>query len=240
VHIAGSKVFFDWEFVWVKQLKIDLHIHSCYSRDALSSPKSIIKKIKERQLDGVAITDHNNCNAWKELTSLGKGAGVLIVKGEEIKIKRNGRTMGEVLGYFMNEEVKSGSFDEIVDSLQDQGAVAAIPHPFDWFRNRLKEDLDTAIKRVKVMETLNSRCLFKGMNRKAAAYAKAHGLTEIAGSDGHAPREIGNAYTVCNGTTEEELRKAILKGKTRPEGKVASPFVHLYTTIAKLRIIRQL
>ena len=217
-----------------------MHVHSCYSEDGLSTPQSIIKKIKEKNLAGIAITDHNNCNAWNELIPLGKKENVLIVKGEEIKIKKQGRTVGEVLGYFMNREIKPAPFDEIIDSLHAQDAVAAIAHPFDWFRNAFKADLDNAIKRVKVMETFNSRCLSNSMNRKAAAYAKEHGLSAIAGSDAHAPMEIGNAFVECNGNSEEELRKAILQGKTKINGRLASPFIHIFSTIAKLRIIKKL
>jgi hypothetical protein len=216
-----------------------MHVHSCYSKDGLSAPKSIIKKIKEKNLAGIAITDHNNCNAWRELTALGKKENVLIVKGEEIKIKKQGRTVGEVLGYFMDKEVKPGPFNEVMDALDSQDAVAAIAHPFDTFRNAFI-DLDNAIKRVKVIETFNSRCLNKVPNLKAARYAKEHGLSAIAGSDGHTPWEIGNAFTECNAGNEEELRKAILLGKTKINGGLASPFIHIFSTIAKLRIIKKL
>lgn len=216
-----------------------MHVHSCCSEDGLSSPSSIIKKIKEKQLTGIAITDHNNCNAWKELTALAKKEGVLIVKGEEIKIKKQGRTVGEVLGYFMNKEVKPGQFGEVMDALDSQDAVAAIAHPFDTFRNAFL-DLDNAIKRVKVIETFNSRCLSNAPNLKAARYAKKRGLSAIAGSDAHTPWEIGNAFTECNAGSEEELRKAIRLGKTKINGRLASPFIHIFSTIAKLRIIKKL
>ncbi|MDP2973903.1 MAG: PHP-associated domain-containing protein, partial [Candidatus Diapherotrites archaeon] len=117
--------------------------------------------------------------------------------------------------------------------------IAAIAHPFDTFRNAFL-DLDNAIKRVKVIETFNCRCLTNGPNKKAAAYAKKHGLSAIAGSDAHTPREIGNAFTECNAGSEEELRKAILLGKTKVQGKIALPLVHLFSPIAKLGLIKKL
>ena len=40
-------------------LKLDLHIHSQYSEDATGSPKDIIKILKKKGLQGMAITDHN-------------------------------------------------------------------------------------------------------------------------------------------------------------------------------------
>jgi len=56
----------------VTSLKIDLHIHSQYSTDGLSKPESIVKRAKKKGLDGIAITDHNNTQAWKPLLSLAK------------------------------------------------------------------------------------------------------------------------------------------------------------------------
>ncbi len=40
-------------------IKLDLHIHSQYSEDAIGSPKDIIKSLKKKGLQGMAITDHN-------------------------------------------------------------------------------------------------------------------------------------------------------------------------------------
>ena len=41
-------------------IKLDLHVHSQYSEDGAGSPKDIIKSLKKKGLNGVAITDHNN------------------------------------------------------------------------------------------------------------------------------------------------------------------------------------
>ncbi len=220
-------------------MKIDLHIHSCYSKDALSTPRSIIRRIRERQLDGIAITDHDNCRAWPELVKLGKREKLLIIKGEEIKVKEGKRTVGEVIGLFMNKEVKPASFGEVVDSLDSQGAMAVIPHPFDWFRTPFR-NLDSAIKRVKALEVFNSRCIFSSMNLKAERYAREHNMLAVAGSDAHVPLEIGNAYVECKAQSEEELRKAILKNKAKIFGTVTSPLIHVFSPIARLGLIKKL
>lgn len=220
-------------------MKIDLHIHSCYSKDGLSTPKSIIAKAKEKKLGGIAITDHDNCLAWKELTDLGKKNGLIVVKGEEIKIKENGKTLGELSGLFMSKEVKSSSFGEVVDALKAQGAVCAIQHPFDWFRKPFR-DLDNATKRVKHIEVFNSRCIFSGMNQKALDYAITHNLGKVAGSDAHTPWEIGNAFIECDAQNEEDLKKAILLGKMKTSGKLSSPLFHLFSPLAKNKILKEL
>lgn len=40
-------------------MRFDLHIHSGYSFDSLLDPKRIIKKAIKKNLNGIAITDHN-------------------------------------------------------------------------------------------------------------------------------------------------------------------------------------
>ena len=44
-------------------LKIDLHSHSYFSGDGVSSLESMIASARRKGLDGFAITDHNTCDA---------------------------------------------------------------------------------------------------------------------------------------------------------------------------------
>ncbi|MCD6325872.1 PHP domain-containing protein, partial [Candidatus Bathyarchaeota archaeon] len=40
-------------------LKIDFHVHTCYSGDCSTSLRDVISYSKKKGLDGVVITDHN-------------------------------------------------------------------------------------------------------------------------------------------------------------------------------------
>jgi hypothetical protein len=40
-------------------MKVDMHVHTCYSKDATLSLETIIESCRLRGLDGVAIADHN-------------------------------------------------------------------------------------------------------------------------------------------------------------------------------------
>jgi len=42
---------------------IDLHCHSFFSGDGVSSPEEMIAAARARGLHGFAITDHNTCDA---------------------------------------------------------------------------------------------------------------------------------------------------------------------------------
>ena len=42
---------------------IDLHTHSFFSGDGVSSPEDLIASAQAKGLHGIAITDHNTCDA---------------------------------------------------------------------------------------------------------------------------------------------------------------------------------
>src|SRR5258708_8784427 len=52
-------------------IKIDLHCHSFFSGDGVSSPEQLIEAARAKGLDGFAITDHNTCDAVKYMIDKG-------------------------------------------------------------------------------------------------------------------------------------------------------------------------
>ena len=44
-------------------VKIDLHCHSFFSGDGVSSPEQLIEAARRKQLNAFVITDHNTCDA---------------------------------------------------------------------------------------------------------------------------------------------------------------------------------
>ena len=53
-------------------MKLDPHIHSTYSGDAVNTPKEIIEKSKSLGLDIIAISDHNTVKGNEEARKLSK------------------------------------------------------------------------------------------------------------------------------------------------------------------------
>lgn len=91
---------------------IDLHIHTTYS-DGADTVIEVLKNAEKLKLEYISITDHDNCNVYKELESLnikdyfsGK-----IIPGIEIKCAYKGRLM-EVLGYKINPKKMQAWADE--------------------------------------------------------------------------------------------------------------------------------
>jgi predicted RecA/RadA family phage recombinase len=49
----------------------DLHLHTHYSADACGSPEAMVAAAKHKGLSGIALADHNTCDAVEYLTRKG-------------------------------------------------------------------------------------------------------------------------------------------------------------------------
>ncbi|MDO8647639.1 MAG: PHP domain-containing protein [Candidatus Diapherotrites archaeon] len=217
--------------------KFDLHLHSLHSADALPKPESIAKQALKQGLAGFAITDHNSTAAFAEFKKLQKqNRKLLIVLGEEVKIIENEKCAGELLCYFLQEEIKPASFGEILDSAKEQDALTSIAHPFDIRRAGFAKDLGKEFRKVDAIEVFNGRACDKEVNEKAASFIEKHKFPFTAGSDAHSLGEIGLAGVECNAKNKEELRKAILKRKCKVFGSETTSAFNQAIISAKARI----
>ncbi len=201
-------------------MKIDLHTHSCYSYDGLSSPRETLLVAREKGLAGIALTDHNTVKGWNEALVAAKELNMLVVLGEEIKTER-----GDILGLFLKEEIKSRQAEEVVKEIKAQGGLVVIPHPFHLFERfrgleMYKELLDG-------IEVLNARLPFYDADKSALAFAQKNNLAMTAGSDAHYCAGVGYAYTTVEATENlEEFKAGILEKRSVAEGQ-KSPLFHL-------------
>lgn len=114
----------------------------------------------------------------------------------------------KIIRVFLNEEIKSRKFDEILDEIKDQDGISIIPHPF---KNKMhKTDL---WKKVDLIEGLNARTSRK-LNLKVRILAKQFGLPVIAGSEAHTSFEIGQVRTIIEeeNIDSDKIKQSFLKG----------------------------
>ena len=64
-------------------MKIDLHNHTNYS-DGVMTPEELLIHAKERNVDIMALTDHDSVFGCEEIEELSKKYGVKIIKGMEL------------------------------------------------------------------------------------------------------------------------------------------------------------
>ena len=208
--------------------KVDLHVHTAYSDDCLTTCSDVLRWARRRGLDAVAITDHNTIAG---AVALAKLSPLPIIVGEEIRT-----SCGEIIGLFLKEEVPANlSPRETVHRIHQQGGLVYVPHPFDRMRRSVLDigALMEIIVDVDLIEVFNARVTFPLDNRNAEDLARRYGLLGGAGSDAHQGFEIGRAYVELPAFSDARSFLASLK-QARVRGRVSSPFVHVGSTYARL------
>ncbi len=192
-------------------LKIDLHVHTCYSWDSATTLKEVVVYAKKRGLDGVAITDHDSV---KGALKLAKKRNFLIIPGIEVSTKR-----GHVLALNVTIPIppKLSPF-ETIQTIHDVGGIAVAAHPTTVYKGGLRRQITSNFDAIEVINSSSfpfflSTCL----GRRLAVRLN---LPQTAGSDSHYPSDIGTAYTIIDANSEvDEVIQAIKRGATVPFGK---------------------
>lgn len=186
-----------------------------------------MRACQTKGIDKLAITDHHSLRGALELRAL---APELVIVGEEIMTTR-----GELLAYFVEEEVPRGlTPEQAIARLKAQGAVISVPHPFDRWRSGAwrETDLLAILPMIDAIEVFNSRCVFKADNARALAFAHQHGKLCSVGSDAHYRLELGHA--VLKLPHRPDTAVELLAGLTHAEAvcRQTFPFVHIFNMAA--------
>jgi predicted metal-dependent phosphoesterase TrpH len=90
--------------------------------------------------------------------------------------------------------------------------------------------LEAIRPRLDAIEAFNARTIQPKYNKKASAFAAAHGLPVTAGSDAHTAMEIGAAYLEMPAfTTAEEFRANLPQATIH--GKLSPPWIHFFSRL---------
>lgn len=82
-------------------MKYDLHTHSNNS-DGAFPPAEVVRRAKERGLDGIALTDHDSTAGLPEARAAGQALGVDVLAGCEVSSRLPGIGV-HMLAYFMDD-----------------------------------------------------------------------------------------------------------------------------------------
>ena len=202
-------------------LKLDLHLHSCYSDDATGTPKDLIKFLKKRGLQGMALTDHNTTKGYTKIQKI-VPKDFLAIPSAEISTAD-----GHLLALNVTTNIEKGlPVEETVDLIIDAGGEPIVPHLFRLLSGIKKEKLIEIQSKVSAIEVFNG-CSVPNTNLKCAKIAHIFNLGGTGGSDSHDPVYAGYAYTVIDSTDLQidTVLSEIKKKKTWGEG-LTMPFTY--------------
>lgn len=201
--------------------RFDLHVHTFFSADAASSPESLIAAARRKGLSGIALTDHNTCEAVDYCLAHGlmrpDGLPVddfLLIPGVEVSTADGhllciGTTLPQMLG--------EPALD-VERAIHAAGGVAIPAHPYDRWRAGIREEILDRMTTT-VIEGFNAAVTSRDFNAEARAYAGSHGKTMTAASDAHHSSAVGTASTAfdLDELSVSALLAAIVRGGERNE-----------------------
>lgn len=208
-------------------IKIDLHVHTHYSRDSLITPEELVIYAKKAGLDGVAVTDHDRLDGALKIA---RETDFFIVPGMEISSSN-----GHIVALNVQEVIPKGlGADETVDRIHRAGGIAVACHPVTFFKGSLRKHVSSKFDAV---EVINASCFpFNYSVKNAQKIASRLGIPRVAGSDAHYPPEIGYAYTLVDASSNvDEVVRSIHKGSCQPFGRAIPIKVKLKKELATLK-----
>ena len=207
-------------------LRLDLHIHTRASHDCLNDYRDVVNAARDRGLDRIAITDHNEIEGAFRCRDL---APDLIIVGEEVKTAEG----VDVTGLFVSEKIPKGTpAVETAQAIKEQGGLVYVPHPYADGKGIGPKVLVAIEAYADVVEIFNARIHKPQLNEMARHWAEERHLPGGSGSDAHTLREIGRGVIeVPEYEGKDGFLKALVSG--RVDGRYSSYLVHLSSTLAK-------
>jgi predicted metal-dependent phosphoesterase TrpH len=174
----------------MKQLRVELHCHTVYSHDGHIEFDGLMRAAKGK-LDVVCITDHDTVEGALEFQerSSAYNADFQIVVGEE-KTLADG---SHVIGLFLKAPIVSGTFQDAVREIREQGGLCNIPHPFRH-RDGALRSIERPLAGVSGFEIFNPKCSLEE-NQRARALCGS-GLVAVGGSDAHYESDLGECVNI--------------------------------------------
>lgn len=136
-----------------------------------------------RGLSGIAITDHNTISGGLEVKKVNKDRKFTVIVGSEIQTE-----VGDIIGLFLNEEIKTRNSVEVIEEIKDQGGYVILPHPYRG--HKLNKNV---ITKSDAIEIFNGRSTYEE-NNLALELAKKLDKPVTVGSDAHFACEIGKSF----------------------------------------------
>ena len=197
-------------------LRADLHIHTNYS-DGRDSVRKILEAAIAKNLDIIAITDHNTMQGSLEAMNIVKEEHlpIIVLPGVEISAKE-----GHVLVYGIKNEVEPGiSIKEISKIVKKREGVLALAHPFNFLRKGVFNPFKF-VDHIDAIEVFNAKSYIGVTNIFSRCLCNKYGKTMIAGSDAHSAEMVGYGITFFNGTRSiAQILNDIRNGKTSIGGR---------------------
>ena len=174
-------------------LRIDMHVHSSYSRDSVIPAKTIFQCWRKTGIIPL-VCDHDTLEGSNRVMRAihAEDPDLPLLLAEEITTRE-----GEIIGLFLSEEIPPGlPAAETLDLIHGQGGLSLVPHPFCSCRGKVLRPgaRNALVDRIDLIEGHNARNHSDAEDRLAVVFACDLGIPFTAGSDAHTTMELGRVW----------------------------------------------
>ena len=188
--------------------KADLHMHTTYSDGVATVPEILEHVATHTDLKVIAITDHDRIDGALHAARLASSFGIEVIIGEEIST-----IDGHLIALFIDRPIAPGlSARDSIKAIHAQGGLAVAPHPFDCSVSSLGQgSLPISAYTLDAIEGFNASVYWfeRSCNFMAQRLAEQLNLPVLGNSDSHSLSTIGSAYTRFDGSSVNDLYRAI-------------------------------
>lgn len=175
----------------------------------------------QTDLDVVALTDHDDVQGALQARELLRKDHYRfeVVVGEEVS-----SLGGHLLALFIEEPVRPyQTLERTLEAIHRQNGLCVVPHPLSWLTTSVGERgfKKILVERASIpgfdgIELANGSIAGRLVEDRARRLNRRfYHLAETGGSDAHFLPVIGSAYTVFDGRTAADLRRALEARSTR-------------------------
>ncbi len=200
--------------------KADLHTHTNHTDGMMDVPALLDRAQRHTDLDVLAVTDHDDITAGLRARELAarEDFRFQVIVGSEITTLG-----GHLIALFIEEPIpRLQSVERTLKAIHRQGGLAIAPHPMSWLTFSIG-----AATLLRVARSEESDVYFDGIETANASLAGAItrkkalrmnreelGFAVIGASDAHFLPCVGSGYTRFPGRTAQDVRGAIVAGRT--------------------------
>ena len=169
----------------------DLHIHTIASYDGKATPQAMCQVAQGRDLNGIAITDHDVLTRFES-----PYPGFLVIPGIEVRVETE-VIWADILGIGIQETVPLGlGLAETIDAIHEAGGLAIVPHPFSKLDNypAIGDAIHSVAELIDGVEVTNPKDHVD--NARARKVANNLNVAKVGGSDAHTIDDVGKGVTV--------------------------------------------
>ncbi|MCE4603359.1 MAG: PHP domain-containing protein [Aeropyrum sp.] len=195
-------------------LKVELHSHTTAS-DGFQTPYEIVQIARRRELDAIAVTDHNTFRgASLSIRAARVEGGPIVLPAAEVRT-----SWGDVT--VVCTEVYSDDFPRDPFELRDwalaRGCITIAVHPYNkQFHGIGGRKVREHYELFDAIEVWNAYT-HPFLNLLAFSLSKETGLPAVSGSDAHVPSMVGASPSLVEAPEDRDgILEAIRRGRVKP------------------------